>query len=563
MNSVSSMFEKAQLAEASYADFLNFAPVDALQNNGSEFSRTQANTFVTHWQVVDQFSDAPLFSTGFSATVFKNIDTSSPDFGRYVIAMRGTAGVGDLLTDAGDVLADGIAIYQLVDLYNYWQSLTHVGVYQAAKVVTLTAETAALQAAYSIGGIAGGLTYETLLRQRADIIVDNPSHTVLTVQLGVTSTELSDPQLQVGSGKLSGIANIDAVGHSLGGHLAMAFSRLFPNQTRTATAINGAGFDLGNSNVDHLFALLSGGMGFDASKIANVVGTAAMNLVAQDWRFLQQPAGRVEAYTESFSLATTLGHGSGQMTDSLALYSSLAQLSPSISMSQIRAYMEAASVENTKSFESTLDALRHLLLGTAVPATPIGNREQYYTNLFALQASPAYTALLGNASIVSPNISINSARNDFNQFLSLYYLTPFVISTSNASALANIQSAHATLFGQWQQDQALSPAERAAGKAHYSEQWLADRATQQQWMIRANTTDELVLQGPQTDATWRFIDQTTDSTITVNSSSLLSAFLPTRSVQFGKAEANSTLTGGDDVLAGGNGWSTLLDRLAA
>ncbi len=39
----------------------------------------------------------------------------------------------------------------------------------------------------------------------------------------------------------AGFSSVSVDGHSLGGHLAMAFSRLFPDVTKSATAVNGLG----------------------------------------------------------------------------------------------------------------------------------------------------------------------------------------------------------------------------------------------------------------------------------------------------------------------------------
>lgn len=61
MNTITSLFQQAQLAEAAYAKFIdnagNLITTDAgvktaLQNEG--MSLAQAADFVTHWRVVDQ-----------------------------------------------------------------------------------------------------------------------------------------------------------------------------------------------------------------------------------------------------------------------------------------------------------------------------------------------------------------------------------------------------------------------------------------------------------------------------------------------------------------------------
>jgi hypothetical protein len=148
MNSITNLFQQAQLAEAAYADFSapGVSTIDALKdkNNGGGFSIAQADAFTAQWEVVDQYTATGLFGltdgTGFSGTVFKNKAT-----GQYTFSLRGTAGPTDLMADAGDVLADGIALDQTVDMYNYWQRLTHLGVYQAAVLETQVAETAKLR----------------------------------------------------------------------------------------------------------------------------------------------------------------------------------------------------------------------------------------------------------------------------------------------------------------------------------------------------------------------------------------------------------------------------------
>lgn len=123
MSTITDLFQQSQLAEAAYANFIDDsgnlltttdgvrkALIDSGFSKGPDGQSTQATVFVAEWQVVDQYT-APSFlgitGTGFSATLSKNIKVGSPDFGKYTLAMRGTAGLVDLSADAGDVLADG------------------------------------------------------------------------------------------------------------------------------------------------------------------------------------------------------------------------------------------------------------------------------------------------------------------------------------------------------------------------------------------------------------------------------------------------------------------------
>lgn len=134
MSSNNYLFELAQLAEASYADLTQANVQGALE--AREFSTTQAAEFVKHWKVI---SHQPDQASGFSATLFQNKDD-----GRYVFAIRGTAGAQDLLVaDGADIVADGLAMDQIVDLYNFWHKLTapQGSRYQIANLVTLDTET--------------------------------------------------------------------------------------------------------------------------------------------------------------------------------------------------------------------------------------------------------------------------------------------------------------------------------------------------------------------------------------------------------------------------------------
>ena len=126
----SDLFDLGQTAEAAYANFINsdgdLLTLDddvkaALKSLG--FSETQATNFVAEWSVV---AHQPNTESGFSATLFQHKET-----GEQVYAVRGTEATNigildDLFSaDAGDIVVDGLAIKQMVDMYNHWQRLNH------------------------------------------------------------------------------------------------------------------------------------------------------------------------------------------------------------------------------------------------------------------------------------------------------------------------------------------------------------------------------------------------------------------------------------------------------
>ncbi|MES9974291.1 MAG: hypothetical protein ABW094_08525 [Candidatus Thiodiazotropha sp.] len=183
--------DNSLLAEASYARFdkVDFTIDDqvrvALQRIGTDenesddpdkgFSLTQAELFTEKWEVVHHQPDT---DSGFSATLFKSTDASSDQ--PYVLAIRGTDGYRDLvITDGSDIVVDGLALDQIVDLWNYWKSLTtpQGETFVGSRLVTIADETAALAAA-KLGQFVPGFNmaadaYLEWLYSRDDIIIDN------------------------------------------------------------------------------------------------------------------------------------------------------------------------------------------------------------------------------------------------------------------------------------------------------------------------------------------------------------------------------------------------------
>ncbi len=565
MSTIQELFKQAQLAEASYATLWDATlnqPItadakvkDALKTEG--FSESQADAFVAEWTVADQL---PNTKSGFSGTLFQNKAT-----GEYSFSLRGTQIIiplSDLSTDIGDVLSDGIALDQMVDLYNYWQSLTHTGTYQAKQLTTLSAETRALSDAYTSSEVAGQ-NYEAYL-QAQGYIIDDPFGIVRSIQT-VDSTQLSNPLLRTGSGKLSSMAVVNVNGHSLGGHLAMAFSRLFPGATNSAVAINGAGFRSSNSNVDNLFASLSGAPAFDANKITNIVGSAGLDVVSQDWLFLQQPAGRQEIYTESYDPAsTTFGHGASQMTDSMAVYALFAQVDPSlnnapsgIGVNTITSIINAASNQSANSLESALADLGRVY--NLYFSDEESDRDYLYSRLYDVQAAVGNNhGTVVSLTSQSQGEIANHAKTDIGYRYALAALNPFAITGNdglytrhNADGHLNadqcgdlyLQDRAAMLLLKMQFDSGIGDYNDllSSGDKSYSDDW--DSLT---------VTDD-----------WQYTDVVRSFTLTIDG-----VGADVHNIFFGSSGADNITggsssdhlygIGGDDILSGGVGADILI-----
>lgn len=359
MTTIQELFQQAQLAEAAYADFSdpNVSIIAALQNtnNGGSFTEAQATEFVKHWKVVNQVPD---LASGFSATVFESLD----DPGHYSLAIRGSLQWADFLEDAGIFATDGVAVSQVVDLYNYWQYLTHTGTYKAATLETQQDATDFLSALYAgndaevpatLLELFGGVDVVTSYDVARDVLVSNDyiveRGIVYKLGSGDSTNVLAGSDLAEGVGKLPADAVVDVDGHSLGGHLAMAFSRLFPGSTSEVTAVNGLGFKIGDANVDNLFAGLSGlsgatDGGFNASSIENIYGINGPEFASMNNTVLQQPGGWDGIFIESANLDTYGGHLASQMTDSLAIYNLFATIDPSLNMDTITGILNASEI---------------------------------------------------------------------------------------------------------------------------------------------------------------------------------------------------------------------------
>ena len=358
-NKYDDIFNYAALARSSYADLSEIIGIDDTNgiqpaikkyDGSEEFARQIASKYnvLAHWKdragndfslgnVGDIFSN----ESGFSGTLFHDKTNHG-----FVMAFKGTAGWKDLLgTDVADIVTNGAAHNQIIDMYNFWQQIKHSGqesYYEAAyldgnnplnhqfqlinsnrllpdkakKAALILTKIKAVNEGYYV---ADGGIYKVAFR---------PSNEIYKDERKFTYKEKID------------VSKMTVAGHSLGGHLAAIFSRLFPEATSMTYMFNGAGtggklslipaiFDgiSANDNVNNLLdGLAKGYSNFERDKIYNLTGDKGMNLVAidQNWA-LSQPGKQLPIFIESKS-KDTLGHGMGQVLDSSAVISVLASL---------------------------------------------------------------------------------------------------------------------------------------------------------------------------------------------------------------------------------------------
>lgn len=184
MSNVNEAYINALLADAEYA-INGLGEYDLLLELSKRLTPAQAEFINDNFTVVTHVES----ESGFDSTVWRS------NTGQIYVSMRGTEEFDDLVSDI-DLTLSGLARDQIVDMVNWWlKNSTALG--NSAQQISL------------VGGI---------------------------FSWGVPV---------VGTGVLSDITNVMVNGHSLGGHLATAFSRLLGGAVTidNVHTFNSAGFN--------------------------------------------------------------------------------------------------------------------------------------------------------------------------------------------------------------------------------------------------------------------------------------------------------------------------------
>jgi Ca2+-binding RTX toxin-like protein len=504
MSSTVEYFKQAQLALAAYADLTTGVPdISALRDQGRGMSFEQATRFSNQWTVVAQYNH-----------------TSDP----YPVYDENT---GELLRY--DTTTNGLS-------------------------VTVFQENATGQRYLAIRG--------------TDDLYDLATDLVSVAILGSTRFQAQYRSLKlkvqewIGNGTLPN--QFTVTGHSLGGFLAMGLASEFSANVSHAYLYNAPGVgsvaatEIGQRLLTALHIvqpLANTGTFSNLRADAGISPVAGLGLpvsppinIAIENQFLSDvpnpPAAR--------------NHSQQTLTDALAIYAAYSALAPSLNESQIAQLLRSASASNKGTLEGALDALRKTLLGANVAATAEENRESLYANLYALQDSAAYLALRGSAALrltatQDAGTLATNARTDFGTFLAVKHLLP-VAFVGSPGVLIGV---HSDLYAQWQADRALTPEQRNQGQAHFSDEYLADRAAFLAWKNKlaledVNASTLAYSRGNAPDAWFR--DNASNLTINLGSGA---APADKRRIVFGADQEGWTesISGGSqsDRLYGGGG----------
>jgi hypothetical protein len=237
----------AQLAQASYAtlgDGLSGSNLATeLQQPTSQFAATQAQTFASKYSVVLQYNDDASIlvgnGTSLSVTVLKDVATNA-----LTLAIRGTQQPEDWDTANNSIVLGGAGYPQITALYNWW-----------------------LRATMPAG---------SMVEQFAVYATDQGDPTALALTGGgylVHKADVAATGELVGALSADADGKVDVTGHSLGGHLAMAFGAMFDGATASVTAFNAPGFR-GTTTNQQFFDQLGSSLLPSGAKTINVIADA-------------------------------------------------------------------------------------------------------------------------------------------------------------------------------------------------------------------------------------------------------------------------------------------------
>ncbi|HSH28645.1 MAG TPA: hypothetical protein VK971_01960 [Thiohalobacter sp.] len=538
------LFNNAELALASYQSLFTGATRDQRSQlvNRDAMSSRQAEEFVRRYPtVVTQYDDATAaegHGTSFSATVFRDAS------GNHTLAIRGTLELAGSPNDAStdiDIWQRGAGYDQIVAMVNWWQRET--------------ASAGQMVQQYEVRSFLDG--HETVpdgaVFLYSDPLFDN---TGLPIGRSFYLVETADA---TATGGLESLAaeSVAVTGHSLGGHLAMAFGALFAQNTAGVTAFNAPGF-LDNTTNQDFFSALGGSVpgGVATTNIIAdqaQVGKKPWNAIAG---FHNRPGTAVDIPIEDQWLSdepdttSALNHSQQTLTDALAVYAKLTEYDPSLNTEDFKAILASAVAGTAGGLERIVDGLQELFQGETPPlAVGNANRDQLYQALFDLPEGTGGNPIIALDGLSAAELAAR-AQTDIAYRYALATLNPFAVTGNDALYASLPEAAEPALY------------DPAAGTGSITSNWLSDRAELLTRMLEANRLDSGFITG--TGELFQAADDEGTMVLTTGDvGSLGGSVEQTVQYKFGSEDGEAISggerddwlygMGGDDTLTGGGG----------
>ncbi len=210
MNHIQEIYISSLLADAVYTDIQklrNNSARDNMEDIMSErMSSYQAKFIANNFEIVAALEKSDLYQNGFAAAVWKG-RANTPYEGKLFVSTRGTEPLTDFITDA-DLALNVAAQAQIVEMTNWWNRITTPINQQVLQIID-----------------------SSILGRNQD----TKSRFITEKVSGLGLIDINST-----GEKLSVVVN----GHSLGGHLASSFARIFADSVKieAVNTFNSAGF---------------------------------------------------------------------------------------------------------------------------------------------------------------------------------------------------------------------------------------------------------------------------------------------------------------------------------
>ena len=458
---IKTLFDEALLAQAAYALFSKKDMKDdelinaLLSDEDNDVTQAQAEYFASKYIVVQQ-SEVPEPDTGFSATLFQNIES-----GKYQLANRGSDGIFNVdFTSANTQnFSWGMSYDQVADLINFYHRLTTAS--------TMTAP----QFTFEIQSLEPGTIPPAGSVFRYHEFEDDTQEPTVDVYL-VFKQKVTGA---IGFGQISNTEGLNVSGHSLGGHLASAFSLLFPSVINQTSTFDSAGII--GKQFDELASAIAEVLGIVPHKVAepnvNIIDIKSpLDPVSSLGSHLG--GGLVDVFIEAEdSFPNKESHGMDRLVDSLAVMNLLYTLDNSFTLAKGNKLLPLASSDEYTELEGIMNYLARLFNQDEVAITESDHDVVYSTIKKITDSLGGKTYQISE---ITSTITAQAAAGDKAALYALINLQPFVVrGTSQATNDALYQS---------------HSANDALDVKNFSEQYLTDRAAMLQWLIKHNEENE-------------------------------------------------------------------------
>ncbi len=470
MVEIARLWRYSELAQAAYAH-LPAADTDSVRLalklpalGTSIFAGIEADRLIgiTAFSVVDLHANAN-DAVGFSATLFR--DNRSGD---YVLALRGTepATRADLEHSLYEIALWGVAAHQIVSAYNYVQRLITP---RGEPVKQLWLEE---RAGPSRPGAAG-------------IVVPSIKR-VPPVGFVELHTYYADNAIGTLAEAAPG-TRVSLAGHSLGGHLAQALLRLFPQWFDRAYAYNSAGFY--PVMADALLRLIDPAVGAaDAGRISNVYSYPQAELITNTILHTQY-GERLGVWIEDQLPDITGNHSIAVQARSLAVHALFAAIDPGFdatprlgepAFAGIDALLRALAPTAAGTLAAAVATLARLVLRQDLQPAELAGREAFYERLFALRdvlaGHPGALRIESLVDLSAEALQARAASADGEPIrYALAALNPFAVSGFDYAA--HNPAGELALY------------DPATGRGELTDEWLRDRAELLSWVLVRNRDD--------------------------------------------------------------------------